>query len=165
MGFFFLFFFRLSLFFCLSFCLSALCDDRDVSAWTWHSWGHPSALHIKAHSACASMLIRRKWPSTSHMSLHSSDTVCKSFFFLHSACSFFAHPTLLFALLCEQCRLSTFKANLIRSWAGRPLTYGWKQPDLVREEDSRLHSGLNDRHIQCLCEMEGERCVWVSRMR
>lgn len=84
----------------LSFCLSALCDDRDVSAWMWHSWGHPSALHIKALSACASMLIRRKWPSASHMSLHSSDTVCKSFFspsfyvfFLHTP-----HLALCFAL-------------------------------------------------------------------
>lgn len=56
----------------------------------WHSWGHPSALHIKALSACVSMLIRRKWPSTSHMSLHSSDTVCKSFF-SPSFCVFFLH--------------------------------------------------------------------------
>lgn len=114
MGFVPLFFFHLSLFFCLSFCLSALCDDRDVSAWTWHSWGHPSALHIKALSACASMLIRRKWPSTSHMSLHSSDTVCKSFFPLHSACSFFVHPPR--SLLCSVNNAASHRSK--QTWYG-----------------------------------------------
>ncbi|KAL7866764.1 hypothetical protein AOLI_G00145780 [Acnodon oligacanthus] len=53
--------------------------------------------------------------------------------------------------------LSVQKANLIRSCTGRPLAYGPRQPDLVREEDPRLHSGLNDpTYSLALCEEEQE---------
>lgn len=116
MGFFLsLFFFLLSFFFCLSFCLSALCDDRDVSAWTWHSWGHPSALHIKGLSACATMLIRRKWPSASHMSLHSSDTVCESLFFLFILRVLSSH-TPPCSLLCSVNNAASLRSK--RTWYG-----------------------------------------------